>query len=323
MTDIRIVDSAWVKERIPKRTPTDHKWSVGSVLIIAGSPQYTGAAWLACRAAGRSGAGLVALASGRTVRATLAGVMPEVTHTLLPETDAPGAARRAVEQIRSALAKAGAVLVGPGLGDDEGTQHLLDALFGFGHALSVDAGIGFGFGDSGDGCSSTVAPLFERDDLPIVVDADALTWLSRQDEWWKRVPARRLVLTPHAGEMSRLIGVSANEIAASPAEYAVEAAAMWQQTVLTKSSASFVTNGATSLGIEKTPDALKTAGTGDVLAGSTTAMLAQRLPPLEAAAVALALGSHAAASLTQRYSALGVIATDLPDAIGHALAEHS
>src|SRR5690606_1962412 len=113
---------------VPHRAVGTHKWDVGGTVVIAGSPAFTGAAYLACRAAGRAGAGIVYLASGRSVISMLTGAMPEVAHILLPETDAAGAARRAVERLQPFLEKAKSVVVGPGLGDDEATDHLLSGI---------------------------------------------------------------------------------------------------------------------------------------------------------------------------------------------------
>ena len=317
----RSADEAFARSVVPHRSVGAHKWDVGGVIVVAGSPALTGAAYLACRAAGRAGAGIVYLASGRSVITMLTGAMPEVAHILLPETDAPGAGRRAVERIEPYLEKARAVVVGPGLGDDEATDHLLSALFGFGGGHSTaTAHIGFGQRVAAPGESSMAAsPLFANADLKIVVDADGLNWLAKQDAWWDHVPANRLVLTPHPGEMARLTGREAKEIAADPQAVAKEFATAWKQVVVIKSGYAAVSDGTTTLVADDAPTSLASAGTGDVLAGTIGAYLAQGLAPVDAAGLAFFTGTRAARTAEAIFGELGVIATDLPDVIATEL----
>lgn len=313
-------DEAFARSALPRRGPGAHKWGVGGVLVVAGSPALLGAAYLASRSAGRAGAGIVRLATGRHVIATLAGAMPEVAYVPLPETDAPGAARKAVERLGESFEKCRAVLIGPGLGDDELTDHLLSAMFGFAAQQQAARGIGFGIAaaqlPSADGA---VAPLFAQEHLRVVLDADALKWLARQDEWWRRVPANRLVLTPHPGELEALSGKSVPEITADPAAIARECARQWRQTVVVKSGYAAVSDGERTLVADDAPFSLAKAGTGDVLAGSITAFLAQGVEPVDAVGLALYLGTRAARSLEEIFGELGVIATDMPEALGRAI----
>lgn len=317
-------DEALARNVRPVRRIGTHKWEVGGVIVIAGSPAFTGAAYLTSRAAGRSGAGIVYLASGRGVVGALAGAMPEVAHIILPETDAPGSAKRAIDRLQPHLEKARAVVVGPGLGDDELTDHLLSALFGFG-GVTAAAGSQFGFGWATAATSRTAeaatAPLFGDEVLRVVIDADALTWLSKQDQWWTQMPRGRALLTPHPGEMARLTGLSTEEIVADPQKVAREYAETWGQTVLLKTGHSVASDGTTTIVAPDAPTSLATAGTGDVLSGMVGAFLAQGLAPLDAAALALYAGPRAARNLEQRFGDLGVIATDMPEAIAAELAK--
>lgn len=323
----RWADEAYARSVVPHREVGTHKWEVGGVVVVAGSPSFTGAAYLACRAAGRAGAGIVYLASGRNVISMLTGAMPEVAHIVLPETDAPAAARRAVERMEPYLDKARSVVIGPGLGDDEATDHLLTSLFGFGgHLARVASHIGFGATpettgtDAGDVSHS---PLFSREHLKVVVDADGLNWLAKQDRWWDHVPEGRLVLTPHPGEMARLTGRDAAGIVADPQGVAAEQAAAWKQTVVIKSGYSTASDGTTTIVADDAPTSLATAGTGDVFAGTIGAYLAQGLAPIDAAGLALFTGSRAARTAEAIFGELGVIATDLPDVIATELRQIS
>lgn len=315
-------DDTFARRVRPGRKIGTHKWEVGGVIVIAGSPSFIGAAYLASRAAGRAGAGIVYLASGRSVGVALAGAMPEVAHIVLPETDAPGSARRAVERLEPHLKKAKSVVIGPGLGDDELTDHLLSALFGFG---GKNAQIGSNIGFGGPSLVTTNArdvansPIFGHEHIKLVIDADALTWLSKQEEWWTHMPQGRAVLTPHPGEMARLTGLSTEEIVADPSHVAREYAEKWGQAVLMKSAYSAASDGKATFVAEDAPTSLATAGTGDVLSGTVGALLAQGLTPLDAAGLALFAGAKAARALEYRFGDLGVIATDMPDQIAGVL----
>jgi NAD(P)H-hydrate repair Nnr-like enzyme with NAD(P)H-hydrate dehydratase domain len=317
----RWADETFARSVVPRRDIGAHKWGVGGVLVIAGSPAYTGAAWLTCRAAGRAGAGIVRLASGQSVIGRLASTLVEVGFVALPESDTAGAARRAVERMEPSLAKVKAVIVGPGLDDDESTDHLLSALFAFGDKASRPPGrMGFGVGtvpdsDHADG----VAPLFLNNDLRVVVDADALKWLARQDDWWERVPEGRLILTPHPGEMAELAGVEAMEIVDNPQEAARTYASKWRQTVVVKSGYGAASDGTTTLVADDAPVSLATAGTGDVLAGTLGAFVAQELASVDAAGLAFFVGARAARTVEAMYGELGVIAQDLPDVVASEL----
>jgi len=249
----------------------------------------------------------------------------EVGFVALPETDATGAARRAVERMEPSLEKVKAVIVGPGLDDDETTDHLLSALFSFGDKASRSLGrMGFGAGIVGeDHAEDSESPLFTNEDLRVVVDADALKWLARQDAWWERVPEGRLVLTPHPGEMAELSGLEAKEIAADPQKAAMTFSKKWRQTVVVKSGYGAASDGTTTIVANDAPTSLATAGSGDVLAGMVGAFLAQGLEPVDAAGLAFYVGAQAARTSEAIFGELGVIAPDLPDLVAAELRQLS
>ncbi len=302
---------------LPTRLPGAHKWSVGGVLIIGGAPGYIGAPALAARAAGRSGAGIVSIASSRSAVASIATLVPEATFVPLPDGDAHSSADRANDLIGERLERCKAVVVGPGLSQDDQATALLAVLFG---RKSRKHGSPFGFG------SSAVNSTNDRDvqllgaEKPSVVDADAITWLSTQDSWWSSMQPGTLLLTPHEGEMARLLDVSAEDLSVSREELARQAAAAWNQIVVLKGHETIVTDGESVRTGPVSPQSLATAGSGDVLAGSIGAFLAQGLSLMDAAAVAIYLGCQAAEELQTTYGVLGVVASDLPDAIGRQVA---
>src|SRR6185312_4702428 len=122
--------------------------------------------------------------------------------------------------------------VGPGLGQDDHADALLAAIFGFSKAARASM-VGF-HRKVDDGAETTQGEALISAEKLTVVDADALNWLAKHPDWFERVPAHSLVLTPHAGEMSRLLDRPTAEITADPAGIAAEAAARWRQTVVLK-----------------------------------------------------------------------------------------
>ncbi len=319
MSDItpRIIDESLARAVLPTRPNDAHKWGVGGVVVVAGSPAYPGAALLASRAAGRAGAGIVVLATSRSVIASVTGAIPEVAFVPLPETESSSGARRAAELIREKAERAKSIVIGPGLGDDDAAHNLLGALFGYGaRAQAARSPMGFGAAQSSpEPDVAAGGSILNGAGIPIVIDADALGWLAKQPAWWEHVPANRLVLTPHPGEMSCLLDRPVDEITADPARIAREAAATWKQVVVLKGERTVVTDGEQVLIAAEPCPALATAGSGDILSGTIAALLAQTGDPIGAAALAVYAGPQAANAVAARFGVQGVIATDLPDAI--------
>ncbi len=318
-----MIDEARVRAALPRRSDNAHKWGVGGVVVVAGSPAYPGAAAMTCRAAGRAGAGIVMLATSRGVIGAIAAAIPEVAYIPLPETESLSGVHRANELIGEHVAKSRAVVVGPGLGADEATDGLLGGLFGQTRKGANTRG-GIGFSVPAVAAPATAEParggLFDHDDLHVVIDADALNWLAKQPDWWERISPQRAILTPHPGEMSRLLDISVEEVMKDPVACVAGAAKRWNQIVVLKGGYAAVSDGSTTLVSELAAPALATAGSGDVLAGMIGALAAQISSPLDAAMIALHVGPRAANRLEERYGTLGVIAPDLPDAIAAELA---
>lgn len=309
------INDAWAASILPRREAGAHKWSVGGVVILAGSPQYMGAAVLCCMAAGRSGAGIVTAAIPRALAPVVIGLVPEVTVAVLPEGEGASAARRAADLIEERLEKAKALVVGPGLGDDDGIDMLLSTLFGVARSRP-----GIGFSAGGGGGERAAESVVSAAGLPMVIDADGLNWLAKQEQWWALLPAGRVVLTPHAGEMARLTGKEAEEIAADPGNAARDAAVTWGQTVVLKGTTTIIATAEGAVTTVEMPLNLATAGSGDVLCGSIGAFLAQGLSGPDAASLAAFAGSRAAYRLAGRVGTLGLVASDMPLAIAEELA---
>ena len=290
------LDDAIASDLLPERPARGHKGSFGKLLVIAGSLDYAGAALLVCRGAGRAGAGLVTLAVPESLQPLFAAKVVEATTMALPEDD--------VEEVdpEPAIARIldhdhDAIVIGPGLRPGLATAELVRELL--------------------------EAPDDERV-APIVLDAEALRSLATMDGWWEG-NRRPSILTPHAGEFGRLRAGSgrdpegdgdlAGDDAARVAA-ARDAAATWGQVVVLKGARTVIAapDGQVAVAPFENP-ALASGGTGDVLAGTLGALLAQGLDPFAAARLGVYLHGLAGEQVRERLGDAGLLASDLPDGL--------
>lgn len=289
---------------LPARPADAHKGVFGKVLVLAGSINYPGAAVLACAGAQRVGAGLVTLATGRNVL-TVATLPPEVTLLPVAEGDWGAIGPAAIDDLASDLPRYQALLIGPGLGQAETTRQLVLRLFGLDQARSRTR---VGFVAVGE--TSAQLPQKTVELPPTVIDADGLNLLASASGWFERLSPERCVLTPHPGEMRRLLGVT--ELPPDVVAVAAEAAQRWRQTVVLKGATTVIagSDGRTLIYDGANP-ALATAGSGDVLAGVIAGLLAQGCAPFAAAALGVYLHGAAGAQARATLGEAGVIAGDL------------
>ncbi len=301
MSDLLTADYA--RQLLPDRPAAAHKGSFGRALILAGSLRYPGAAWLACAGAARVGAGLVTLGAGRSVLG-MGGRMPEATLLPLPEGDWGAPGPDSIDELGKVIDDYAAMVFGPGLGTGDATAELLRRLFGLDQARTR-VHVGFIAGSA-----VTPSPATTLNLPPTVLDADGLNLLAAIDDWAERLPKGRLVLTPHPGEMRRLLRVE--ELPADVVTVAADAAQAWGQVVVLKGATTVVAapDGRTLLHDGANP-ALATAGTGDVLAGAIGGLLAQGLAPYDAAALGVYLHAAAGARVRSELGEAGALASDL------------
>ena len=268
---------------LPSRPIDGHKGSFGDLLVIGGSRRFIGAPVLAASAAYRAGAGLVALAAPESVSRIAASQLLEQVHLPLPESEDGAIAGEAATAARSALSGASAAVVGPGLGNTSATGAFLRALL-----LSQPA-----------------------THTPTVIDADALNILA-ETYGWESMLAVPAVLTPHPGEMSRLLAQPTDTIQRNRLDTAAMAAQRWQQVVVLKGAHTVVASpdGRIALSPFANP-ALSTAGTGDVLSGIIGGLLAQGLEPYAAAAAGVYLHGAAGERWRSEHGNSGLLAGDL------------
>ena len=311
-TGLELLTPEWVSARLPQRPPDSHKGVYGHALIVAGSRNYVGAAYLASQASVRAGAGLTTLASPESVYPLVAAKGAEAIHLPLPEIEGrvdPAAADLLKSQQDRRYT---ALAVGCGMGASPGGAEFLERLL-----LEPDAG--------------AESPAVRRLPalLPALIDADGLNNLSRTNNWARRV-RNPLVLTPHPGEMSTLTGLPVSEIQAAREDTAREWAERWGACVVLKGAFTVVAApaafGPAAFGSEPVvriaPFAnpgLATGGTGDVLSGVIVGLMAQGLSPYDAACCGVYVHGEAGEAVTARQGRTGLAASDLLDALPKAM----
>jgi len=278
--DVFALTSDAVGLLVRPKTDADHKRSVGTVLVAGGSRGMTGAAAMAALGALRSGAGLVHC----ILPADLVGEKPylEVINVAAPGEGRLG--RGALKAVRAEMGRLKATALGPGMGRDDDTVALAREL-------------------------AAAEP-----DIPLVIDADGLFALGTDLELLAGRGAAT-VLTPHEGELARLLGTTAAEVAARRLASAREAAQRSRATVLLKGSRTIVADpGGAAFVVPTGNPGLATPGTGDVLTGVIAGQLAKGLPATDAACLgAYVHGMAADLAVDTAVSTEGMIASDLFD----------
>ncbi len=275
---------------IPKLKPRAvdaHKGDFGKVCIIAGSTGMSGAAALAGRAALRAGAGLVRVATPKSVLPIVASIEPSFTTIALPEDSVGRISAKAINTILDAVGENDAVAFGPGIGVSGGLRSVLET-------------------------------LLEQEGLRLIIDADGLNNLAALKEWPAKLKAK-LILTPHPGEMKRLwSGLFREPLPSQRQQQAGQLAQHTGSVVALKGAGTVVTDGQKAY-INKTGNpGMATAGSGDVLTGAITALMGQGLSNFDAAVLGVYIHGLAGDIAAEKAGQVSLMATDmiesLPDA---------
>ena len=290
--DIRIdlITPNDARDVLPPRPLGGHKGTFGRTLVVAGSRHYVGAAYLAATAAGRSGAGLVTVATPSSVQMVLASKAVEPTFLPLTESTFGGLAPEAANEVIRVASDYDSLLIGCGLGQEPATADFLRRL------------------------------LLEKVGLPpVVVDADALNFLASTQSWEDHF-SELAILTPHLGEMARLTSLSVSEISDNRIEVAQEYAHKWNKLVVLKGA--FTVVGFPNGEVRQSPfanPAMATAGTGDVLGGVLSGLLAQEISLNNAATLGVYLHGLAGERVRDKLGDAGMLAGDLLPEIPRAV----
>lgn len=266
--------------RLPARPRDGHKGTFGTVVVLAGSQGFTGAAYLASMGAARSGAGIVRLLVAQSIYPILAQKCTEVIAGPVPEISPGVVGHASLSGILRGFAGADAGVIGPGLGLDASTRRLIE-------------------------------DLVPRVAAPLVLDADALNLLAEHRTMLPRL-SPQIVLTPHPAEFARLSGFETVAVQQDRRGIASRFAKAWNKVVVLKGAGTVIAapDGRVTLNPIATA-ALASGGTGDVLAGLIAGLMGQKLPPFEAAVTGVHLHSLAGMDLEASMGQAGVLASDL------------
>ncbi|MFQ5586898.1 MAG: NAD(P)H-hydrate dehydratase, partial [Thermodesulfobacteriota bacterium] len=283
-----LADSAMLRSMVKERARNAHKGSCGHILVLAGSPGKTGAAFMTAMGALRSGAGLVTVGVPESLNGILESKTTEVMTAPLPETPARTLGENAYGAVMELMKGKGAVVIGPGLGVNSEVRGL-------------------------------VLRLIENSPIPLIIDADGLNVIAGHLEVLKRAKAP-LTLTPHPGEMARLIGRKVADVQGDRVGVASEFARK-QKVIVVLKGARTVTAGADgTVFINPTGNSgMATAGMGDVLSGMIGGLVGQGYDALDAAVAAVYVHGCAGDTVAEGRGEIGMVATDILEEVPSVL----
>jgi NAD(P)H-hydrate epimerase len=283
-----LLTRAAMRELITPRQADSHKGDYGRVLIVAGSMGKTGAAHLSAIGALRSGAGLVTIATPAACQPILAAMGPEYMTEALHETADglhPDGVDHVIEMARDVIA------IGPGLGGAAGTREF-------------------------------VRLLVDRASMPLVIDADGLNAFTDDPDHLSGREGREVIITPHPGEMARLVGMSTDEVQASRLEIARNFALAHHVFVVLKGHRTLIATPDDKVFINPTGNpGMATGGTGDILTGMIAAWLGQLLDAEAACRIAVYLHGLAGDLAEADEGEVAMTATDVAGHLGDAMLE--
>jgi len=279
-----LTDAALRERGLPQPDVESDKEGRGNVLVVAGSREIPGAALLTATAALRAGAGRLTIATPGCVSMALGLAVPEARVIALPETAAGGPAPGGIERLVPLAGRIDALVVGPGLMDEDATVAFTRA-------------------------------LLDRFATTVVLDAYAMGAVTSD------TPGRgNIVLTPHAGEMAHLTGQPKETIVADAATHARAACDAWRSGVVLKGATTWIAFPGEPDWVHRDGDVgLATSGSGDTLAGLVGGLAARGALPLDAALWAVRLHALAGERLAARHGRLGYLARELGDEVPAAM----
>jgi len=285
-----------ISKKLFFRKPSSHKGSFGHLLVIAGSPGMTGAASLTALSALRVGAGLVTLGIPEDLNPILETKLTEVMTLPLPQSKDKTLCKEGFEKIKDFSQKCKAMAIGPGISSNKQTKEL-------------------------------ISMIIDQLNIPLVIDADGINVLAGELSLLKKYKAS-LIITPHPGEMSRLVGTSAEEIQKDRIRSAVALARRIGAIVVLKGARTVIASKEGNSWVNLTGNpGMATGGSGDILTGIIGGLLVQKLSSLEAAKTGVYLHGYAADLAAQKKGETSLIASDtletIPEAIRRIKNEHS
>lgn len=272
--------------RLLRRRPESNKGDFGRIFILAGSAGFSGAAVLCSLGAMRSGAGLVTLGIPKSINSAVIKIKPLEVMTLpLPENSSGALSLKAYKKIKEFTKKTDIVIVGPGLSREKSTQSL-------------------------------IRKLAQEIKKPLIIDADGLNALAGKTGL---LPAGS-ILTPHPGEMARLLKIDSKKLEKNREKIAKEFSRKHRVILVLKGHQTIVSDYSGNFYINQTGNpGMATAGSGDVLTGMIGAFLGQGLGAFEAAKYAVYLHGLAGDMAAKEKTQISLIASDIIDKIPNAI----
>ncbi|MFH2137572.1 MAG: NAD(P)H-hydrate dehydratase [Candidatus Omnitrophota bacterium] len=281
-----------IKADFLKRKKDAHKGDFGHLFVLAGSRGLTGAACLCTQAALLSGAGLVTLGIPESLNPIVAKKLTEAMTKPLPETKAGSLGLKAFTQMKILFNKVDALAIGPGLSQNPQTQKL-------------------------------VRKIVREIDLPMVIDADGLNALAGHTEILKKRTSAT-VITPHPGEMGRLLGVSSQRIQKNRRKLAKSFSCRYNMITVLKGQGTIIASPDARIAVNTTGNpGMAKAGTGDVLTGIIAAFLAQGQDSFEAVRLAVYIHGLAGDIAVKEKGQISLLATDIIDKLPQAFKQIS
>lgn len=307
-----ILSDQLIKKFLPNRPMNSHKGTFGTVFVVAGSVNFTGAALLSGMAAYKIGVGLVTMAVPEPLHIAISGCFPEATWLLLPHELGVISAGGA-KIIRKNIMHASALLLGPGLGLEDTTKEFIRNLLT--KRINHEMYMGFIHEEKNDNDQISIK-------IPMVVDADGLKLLAKIDHWPRLFPSAT-VLTPHPGEMAILTGLPIESIQKNRLDIAKEFSEKWGIVVVLKGAFTVIADpSGQSAIVPIATSALAKAGTGDVLAGLIGGLLAQNGNAFQAACCGAWIHANAGLLAAKRLgNNASVLASDVLNAIPQVLSD--
>lgn len=285
-----LVTRKLVTSLLPCRHKDSHKGTYGRASVVAGSSGMTGAAILTCRAALRSGLGLLKLYIPESLNLLITTNIPEVVTVPLTEMRRGVISISQIEKVIEETHLSRVVAIGPGCGTT---------------------------GEMGE----MVRRIIEDVSCPVVIDADGLNVLAKNVNWLEKKKGE-IILTPHPGEMGRLLGISTEEVTKNPIDTARTFSQKFGVIVVLKGSRTLIALPQGDVLVNVTGNTgMATAGSGDVLTGTITGFIAQGISPANAAILSVYVHGHAGDIMAREKGEFGLLAGDIVDGLTQALME--
>ncbi len=282
-----VITDDLARKLIPPRPKDSHKGTYGTACVIAGSSGMTGAAILTCKAALRCGLGLLKLYIPESLRHLITMSIPEAVIVPIEEMRRGVVSLSQIDYIVSNVGESSVVAVGPGCGV------------------------------SGE-MSEMIRRLITELDNPLIIDADGLNALAKNVDWLNEKKSQ-IILTPHPGEMARLLDTTIEEVMLNPIDTATSFAKKYGVIVVLKSSRTVIANPSGEVYVNVNGNTgMATGGTGDVLTGIITGFIAQGLSLYHAAILGVYIHGSAGDEMSVSKGEFGLVATDLVEGMPYA-----